>query len=126
MTTRDDIMAVLDGITDPCSIAAGAPVGLVGMGLVRTLEIRRAAGGALDVAVTLTLTSPGCLMGSVFAHEIEERLGALPDIARVTVTFDHDAVWQPDDWSPAYRRQRAEYLRKLDGQLAEMSGRRLS
>ena len=37
--TTDAILKVLEGIIDPCSQAAGAPVGLVSMGLVRDVSV---------------------------------------------------------------------------------------
>ncbi len=103
--TRHAVLAVLDGITDPCSVAAGAPAGLVEMGLVVDLAV--AADGA--VALRLRVTDGLCLMSAVFVGEARARLAALPGVTTVDVTLDAASVWTPDDMAAGYRRRLEEH-----------------
>lgn len=112
----DRIAAVrraLDGIVDPCSAAAGEPLGLVDMGVVDEVAVE---GGT--VRVRLLPTSPGCLYTPVFQEEIERRLGALDWCGRVEVSFaPADAVWDEGRIAPAARerlqRRRAALRRRV-------------
>jgi len=117
MIARERVLETLEQIVDPCSCAAGAPVGLVGMGLIRDVEITPQDEGGSCVSVRMVLTSPGCLMGAVFVREIERALYRLPGVRRVEVEIDHGTIWQPGDFAPEYRRKRAEHLLRLQGQL---------
>ena len=76
---RAAVMACLEKIVDPCSVASGVPAGLVSMGLVGPVEIKEGRAGA-KVHVTLYITEPGCLMGSLF-----ELTAGLPDAKLVVV-----------------------------------------
>jgi metal-sulfur cluster biosynthetic enzyme len=99
--TEAEVRAALDGVVDPCSVAAGAPAGLDALGLVRDVQVRDGEGGA-DVRVTLAVTDPGCLMGGPFAASARERLAALPGVARVEVALATRLDWSPADMAPAY------------------------
>jgi metal-sulfur cluster biosynthetic enzyme len=99
--TADDIRARLNEIADPCSIAAGAPAGLVEMGLVRDVTVRDAPDGAV-VRVRIGLTEPGCMMGASFVVRTRECLEGLPGIACVDVELEHDCDWTPRDLDPGY------------------------
>lgn len=122
MTDRADrsalearVRAALDDIQDPCSVVAGAPAGLVEMGLVRSLEVDDGPGGAV-VRVAIGVTEPTCLMGPSFVTGARERLAAEPGIARVEVELSADPHWSPLDMSPDYRARLAEHRRsRRDG-----------
>ena len=108
-TLEARVRATLDGIVDPCSAAAGAPAGLVEMGLVRAVEVRPGPAGA-SVRVSIGLTEPGCLMGIPFTRTARERLTALPGVASVRVDLDPDVEWTPRRLAPAYA-ERLEAVR---------------
>lgn len=91
----------LNAIVDPCSVVAGAPAGIVELGLVRKLTITP-RGEGYSVLVRIGVTEPGCLMGASFAVKARERLGAMPGIVSVDVQLDHAAEWEPTDIDPAY------------------------
>ncbi|MDI5964615.1 iron-sulfur cluster assembly protein [Streptantibioticus silvisoli] len=99
---EDLVRAQLDLIIDPCAAAAGAPAGLVEMGLVRSLAVRDTPDGAA-VRVTIGVTEPGCLMGAAFAAQAREHLEAMNGVSEVAVELDHHADWAPSDLAPAYR-----------------------
>jgi metal-sulfur cluster biosynthetic enzyme len=102
--TADDIRAQLNEIIDPCSIAAGAPAGLVEMGLVRDVTVRQAPEGAA-VRVRIGLTEPGCMMGASFVVRARESLERLPGVGHVDVELEHDCDWTPRDLDSRYARR---------------------
>jgi metal-sulfur cluster biosynthetic enzyme len=97
----DEVRAVLNGIVDPCSAAAGAPAGLDDMGLVREVEVQTGPEGAV-VCVTLALTEPTRLMGMPFMATARERLEALPGVSRAEVSLASGFEWTPAELSPSY------------------------
>jgi metal-sulfur cluster biosynthetic enzyme len=100
--TADATWKVLEGIIDPCSRAAGAPAGLVSMGLVRDVTVSGSPGAAI-VNVELGITEPGCMMQGIFSAAAEREIRALPGVADVAVRIDHGYVWDPDDMAADYR-----------------------
>ena len=105
---RSAIRARLETIVDPCSAAAGAPAGLVSMGLVGDLIVEEGQGGA-HIDLTLFLTEPGCMMGAVFQQVAQSELGSLPGVESVEVRVDYAHVWDRDQMTPAYRRRLADF-----------------
>lgn len=87
----DAIRAVLGRIHDPCSIAAGRPVSVLDMGLVRGWERE---GGVLTV--TFCVTFAGCTMAPHFAQAAAHDLAVLPGVERVETVIDTSFVWTPD------------------------------
>ncbi len=81
--TREQVIDVLKTVFDP-----EIPVNIWDLGLVYTLET---AGN--DVAITMTLTAPGCPVGPMIATEIENKLQSI-GAGSVSVEF----VWSPP-WS---------------------------
>jgi metal-sulfur cluster biosynthetic enzyme len=108
---RDRIVAAartaLDAVPDPCSVAAGAPLGLDEMGLVKELSIDEA--GRAEVA--LRLTSPSCLMHGYFIDEIQGHLLEVEGVNEVAISFDHGEEWEPNHIREDIRRRREEELR---------------
>jgi metal-sulfur cluster biosynthetic enzyme len=102
MITEQEIRAVLNGIIDPCSRAAGCPAGLDEMGLVRAVHIGAGTTGA-HIRVVIGVTEYGCLMGAPFAQEAYKRLESLPEVAAVIVELDQAFDWDRDDMRSDYR-----------------------
>jgi metal-sulfur cluster biosynthetic enzyme len=103
------VMRELDSILDPCSMAAGAPAGIVTMGLVRELRLDRGTSGTV-IRLKIGVTEPGCLMGAAFAEGARERLASLPGVQEVEVELDELLDWEPTDMAEEYR-ERLELLR---------------
>jgi metal-sulfur cluster biosynthetic enzyme len=99
-----DVRAALDAVLDPCSVVAGAPAGLVQMGLVRSLELSEAESGA-TIRVRIGVTEPGCLMGASFAAQARAQLERLDGVAHVEIELDHANDWMPDDMDRGYQRR---------------------
>jgi metal-sulfur cluster biosynthetic enzyme len=101
------INRTLEAIVDPCSRATGAPAGLISMGLVGPIAIDERSDGA-HLHVTLYITEPGCMMGSIFQVNAERALAALEGVASVAVEMDYGHVWLPEQMAPEYRRRLAQ------------------
>ena len=67
------------------------PVNIVDLGLVYDMKIVPLPTGRSGVAVKMTLTAPGCGMGSVIAGDAQQRLLALPGVEEANV----EIVWEP-------------------------------
>jgi metal-sulfur cluster biosynthetic enzyme len=89
------VRAVLESVPDPCSVAAGASVGLLDMGLVRGWEV--SSDGEVDIR--LDVTSPVCLMAGHFVAEVQARLEEIPGLGRITVRIDPSGCWSPEQMS---------------------------
>ncbi len=71
------------------------PVNIVDLGLVYDMQISQLPSGSTRVEVKMTLTAPGCGMGTAIAHDARMKLLDLPGIEEADV----DLVWDPP-WSP--------------------------
>jgi metal-sulfur cluster biosynthetic enzyme len=110
---RTAILAQLDEIKDPCSVASGAPMGLAELGLIDTIDI--SAGG--EVSIRLRLTSPFCHMIGFFKTEVQRRVTALPGITSVSLSADNGLDWSPERIAPAAQARRAAQLEKMQAAL---------
>jgi metal-sulfur cluster biosynthetic enzyme len=102
MSLRDEVTEKLEAIIDPCSKAAGAPAGLISMGMVGDIDITQRPDGP-HVAVTLYITEPGCLMASLFQMTATRELSRLAGVHSVDVQVDYGHIWGPEQMTPAYR-----------------------
>jgi metal-sulfur cluster biosynthetic enzyme len=96
--TEDAVREALNSIVDPCSVTAGAPAGLVDMGLVRSIDLYA---GHADV--TIGVTEPMCLMGAIFLRDVRSILASLDGIDSFDVRFDHHLRWDESMMAPSYR-----------------------
>jgi metal-sulfur cluster biosynthetic enzyme len=90
--SKDDILAALDLVCDPCSIAAQAPLSIVDMGLVRGWTIDEEG----NLIVTMCVTSPSCTMGPHMVRAAEEALSNIAGVKSAHVHVDPDFFWSPD------------------------------
>ena len=67
------------------------PVNIVDLGLVYDLHVEALPSGNSRVQVKMTLTAPGCGMGSVIASDARDKLMYLPGVEDAAV----DIVWDP-------------------------------
>ena len=68
---------------------------IVELGMVYEVDVR---GGA--VAVTMTLTAPGCPIHDVMPQWVKEAVAKVPGVERVDVTITFDPPWTPDRIAP--------------------------
>lgn len=98
----DEVRRVLDGIHDPCSVAASVPMGLDEMDLVERVDVS----DAVHVTIHLRLTSPFCEMVPFMAREARQRVGDVPGVTGVDVEHDSGLDWDHDMIAPTARRRR--------------------
>jgi ATP-binding protein involved in chromosome partitioning len=79
MPTRDEVLKALEAVIDPELRAS-----IVELDMVRSIEIGQ--DGA--VAVTVSLTTPGCPIRNHFQTSVQGAVRALPGVTAVSVDFD--------------------------------------
>lgn len=108
----DEILAALENAVDPCSVAAGRPMNIVEMGLVDAVDIDDAG----QVTISLSLTSPSCMMLGQIMDQIDKYVAPVLGGQRPKLTFDDGMNWTPDRISGAareHREQRQQVLLSL-------------
>ncbi len=97
MIDQRSIMEVLRTIPDP-----EMPISIVDLGLIESVEVGGEQGeGAVRVVALPTFV--GCPALDMIRRDIEDRVGALPGVARVEVLWVHDPPWSVDRISAAGR-----------------------
>lgn len=86
MITKEQVYEALQECYDP-----EIPVNIVDLGLIYDVEIE-----GNKVAVKMTLTAPGCGMGTMIAADAKQKIMALESVEDATV----DLVWEPP-WNPS-------------------------
>lgn len=81
------------------------PVNIVELGLVYSSTVTPVEGGGSKVAVTFSLTAPGCGMGDVLRGEIQNKIQALPGVTETDVQIAFDPPWDQSRMSDAARLQ---------------------
>jgi metal-sulfur cluster biosynthetic enzyme len=104
------LRVLVNQVYDPCGLARGLRIGLADMGLIRSLEARRAERG-WDVVLHMRLTSPGCFYFFYFEEEIKRLAQKLGFISEMRIEWDNIIDWTPDDMSDGAR-ARLEELRQ--------------
>ncbi len=84
--TVDDVQEALENVIDP-------ELGLdfVELGLVYDISVE-----GEDVAITFTLTSPGCPIGPQVSEQMEEFVGDLEGVSNVKTQMVFTPAWTPD------------------------------
>ena len=91
MIERSNIIDVLKECYDP-----EIPIDLWSLGLIYNISIVNAEDNKADVNITMTLTTPGCSMGSHMAEDIKMKLKKLENINAVEVEVTFDPPWKPE------------------------------
>ncbi|MBA4148712.1 MAG: putative Fe-S cluster assembly protein SufT [Verrucomicrobia bacterium] len=80
------------------------PVNIVDLGLVYDLHVEPLPGGSNKVYVKMTLTAPGCGMGTVIAGDAQQKLLYLPGVEDASVEIVWDPPWHQSMISAEGRR----------------------
>jgi len=80
------------------------PINVVDLGLVYSCDVNSEPDGRV-VAVTMTLTAPGCGMGEVLVQDVREKVEIIPTVKRVDVELVFDPPWDQSMMSDAARLQ---------------------
>jgi metal-sulfur cluster biosynthetic enzyme len=99
---RARVGELLNEVVDPCSVAAGAPAGLVDMGLIRELEVAEGDRG-LEVTVVVRVTHPSCMMAPIFLARVQRLVDELPEVSAIHASLDTGFDWTPADMTDEYR-----------------------
>src|ERR1700676_4692110 len=102
MTTfsQEDVISRLHEVIDPCSAATGAPLSIVEMGMIQSVEIV-----SRNVVVSLRMTSPLSHALPYLQMEVERVLTGITGVDGVKCTFDHGGNWQPDNMTLGAKRK---------------------
>ncbi|HEU0231530.1 MAG TPA: putative Fe-S cluster assembly protein SufT [Burkholderiaceae bacterium] len=79
------------------------PIDIVNLGLVYTCKVLAAGNDLYRVDVEMTLTAPGCGMGTMIADEARGKLQTIPGVDEVKVDLVWDPPWSRDMISEAAR-----------------------
>ena len=93
-TIEAEVRAALNDIVDPCSVAAGTPLGLVDMGIVRDVHVRGST-----LRIELLPTFPACRFVPIFEAEIRKRLGET-DLTVMIEVAGPEVVWDESMMAP--------------------------
>ncbi|HTO11906.1 MAG TPA: metal-sulfur cluster assembly factor [Candidatus Binatia bacterium] len=86
VVTEAQVLASLAGVLDP-----ELGMSIVDLGLVYGVRVDGAR-----VAVTMTLTAPGCPLHDVMAGWAHTAVAAIPGVERVEVAITFDPPWTPE------------------------------
>jgi len=80
------------------------PVNIVDLGLVYDMHVEPLPSGSNKVYVKMTLTAPGCGMGTVIAADAQQKLLYLPGVEDASVEIVWDPPWHQSMISAEGRR----------------------
>lgn len=81
------------------------PVNIVDLGLVYGCVLTPLPGGGHKAEIQMTLTAPGCGMGSTIAHDVETKVMDVPGVKEANVDLVWDPPWNQSMMSEAARLQ---------------------
>jgi metal-sulfur cluster biosynthetic enzyme len=87
---REQVTEALRSVVDP-----ELGMSVVDLGLVYGIEVREGT-----VAVTMTLTAPGCPIHDVMTAWVREAVLRVPGVRQVDVQITFDPPWTPDRIRP--------------------------
>lgn len=76
------------------------PVNIVDLGLVYDMRMTPQDDGSHAVEVQMTLTAPGCGMGTSIAADARQKILGLPGVSQAEVEVVWDPPWNPQMISP--------------------------
>ena len=95
---KPEIIEVLKQCFDP-----EIPVDLWNLGLIYDIDFDSQDKDKTDVKITMSLTTPGCGMGSQMANDIKEKVSAMDEVNDVDVTVTFGPPWNPEMMSDEAR-----------------------
>ncbi len=84
------------------------PINIVELGLIYGVHVTPTEDGN-RVDVQMTLTAPGCGMGTILVEDIRYRIGQIANVSEVQVDLVFDPPWNPSMMSEAARLQTGMY-----------------
>jgi len=99
-TIEDAAWIVLTQVFDP-----EIPVDIVNLGLVYTCAVSQLEADKYAIRMEMTLTAPGCGMGTMIADEARFKLQSIQGVEQVDVDLVWDPPWSRDMMSESARLQ---------------------
>lgn len=84
MVSREKVLKQLKKVQDP-----ELHINIVDLGLIYDVKVEKEK----VVKILMTLTFPGCPLGSVIHNEINEKLGGLSGVKKVDLKITFDPLW---------------------------------
>lgn len=97
---KEKVIAALKTIFDP-----EIPVNIYELGLIYDVDIN----DKHDVAINMTLTTPGCPVAATFPGTVEQTIAILGDVNSCTVELVWDPPWTIDRMSEAAKLELGMY-----------------
>jgi metal-sulfur cluster biosynthetic enzyme len=91
--TEDKVKLALRRVKDP-----ELNLNILDLGLIYAINVEGA-----DIAIDMSLTSPGCPSGPEIMSEAEQQLKALPGVGNVAMNLVWSPPWTPDRIEPRVR-----------------------
>ncbi|QTS83856.1 putative Fe-S cluster assembly protein SufT [Coxiella endosymbiont of Amblyomma nuttalli] len=88
ISIKDKIWGQLRTVFDP-----EIPVNIVDLGLVYTCDIEKVKDKTHRVFIEMTLTAPGCGMGTVLIEDVKTKILAIQEISDIHVEIVFDPPW---------------------------------
>lgn len=85
---KDKVWMQLHTVFDP-----EIPVNIVDLGLVYSCDIKKMKDDTHYVLIEMTLTAPGCGMGSVLVEDIKAKILVVPEVSGIDVKIVFDPPW---------------------------------
>lgn len=86
MVEKKQVMNALKKCYDP-----EIPVNVVDLGIIYSVGISKG-----DVDIKMTLTSPGCPMGSFMMDDIKKKVSSIRGVKKVNINLVFDPPWSPE------------------------------
>lgn len=84
MISKEKVFRQLIKVNDP-----ELHINIVDLGLIYSVDVKPSG----TVKILMTLTFLGCPLGSVINKEINEKLGALPEVKKIDLKITFDPPW---------------------------------
>ncbi|MDM9384662.1 hypothetical protein QUB80_28770 [Chlorogloeopsis sp. ULAP01] len=116
LKTKEDVIALvqtkMNEVYDPCGLARGLSIGMVDMGLICSINVEP-VDNAWKVFLRIRFTSAGCEYFPYFEREIRERLEVYQQIESISLEWDKNMDWTPDNLSKVAKSKLEEHNEKL-------------
>ncbi|MGC8508563.1 MAG: putative Fe-S cluster assembly protein SufT [Thiomonas sp.] len=105
-TTREEVESAVRAQLATC-YDPEIPINILELGLIYRLEVKPAddTGIGWRVEIDMTLTAPGCGMGSVLTQEVHDKVSRIPGVEQIRVELVWDPPWSVERMSEAARLQ---------------------
>ena len=90
MIKENRVIEILKQCYDP-----EIPIDLWSLGLIYNISIDELDNRKSNISITMTLTTPGCSMGSHMAEDIKTKLEKLDEINLAEVNITFSPLWKP-------------------------------